>query len=553
MGECKMTMKLKPAGTLLYGRAMLAQLAHEMHLLGVRKPVIITDGKYFSRAKKAAAMLTPDFSEGIRLTVSEPAPDADFLILAGGKALVDHYRSDLRPAAWVILNDSDLRNFDAPETAITVADSRFFGDKNSIDSFMRKFASSVTSGLTSHPGRLSIPSAFDYSCRTAIFAGDQALGELPGLLAEKGVKHPIVLTDKGIVAVGLFDKLEKVISGLDIEVYDEIPPDSSSRVVNEISRLYAEKQRDGIIAMGGGSVLDTGKGVYLNVSVGENDLAKLAGSGRIPKLATPFITIPTTSGTGSEVTKAAVISDEERKRKILYISPNLMPDYGLLDSRLTASLPPHLSSITGMDALSHAIEAYTCLGKNPISDQMAWTAIELIRDNLIPVMTEPDNLELRRNLALASNLAGQAFSNSMVGMVHTIGHSTGAVCHAPHGSCMSVFLPVALEYNYPEIHILLSGLLAAVAGEEYAESIPLRDRANETIECIRKMNRELKALTGGRHPESLRDIKGRDGQPLVSESDFSAIAETSLGDASIIYNPVELRLPDVMKVLKDSY
>jgi alcohol dehydrogenase len=544
---------LKPSGTLMYGKAMLAQLAHEMDLIGVRNPVMISGVKYIKKAKKAASALATGFSGGIRLTTAAASDAADFLILAGGKVVADKYADDSRPKVWIMLFDDDLNDFIEPLTEFTVVDSIFIRDENAVRNFMIRYASAVSDGLASYSGSLSIPSAFVYSCKTTILASDDALSELPRLLSESGVKHPLVLTDKGIVAVGLFDKLYEVLGTADVEVYDAIPPDSSSRAVNEISRIYIDKKRDGLIAMGGGSVLDTGKGVYLNVSLGEDDLGKFAGSGRIPRLTTPFITIPTTSGTGSEVTKAAVIRDEERKRKILYISPYLMPDYGLLDSRLTASLPPHLTSITGMDALSHAIEAFTCLGKNPLSDQMAWSAIELIRDNLIPVITEPGNLEYRRNLALASNMAGQAFSNSMVGMVHTIGHSTGAVCHAPHGSCMSVFLPVALEYNYSEIHPLLTDLLSALAGEVYAESIPLKDRAKEAIKCIRNMNRELKELTGGRHPEALSDIKNRNGEPLIVEGDFQAIAETSLGDASIVYNPVELRIPDIIKVLEDCY
>ena len=381
------------------------------------------------------------------------------------------------------------------------------------------------------------------------------LNQLP-VLAGPGhaaMNRPMVLTDKGIEAAGLLSLLSEALSETAFELFDEIPPDSDSRVVNRISSLYKESGCDGIIALGGGSVLDTGKGVFLNVSLGAADLASFAGSNRLPKLDTPFIAIPTTAGTGSEVTKVAVVSDAERNRKILYVSPMLQPDYGILDSRLTASLPPHLTSITGMDALSHAVEAYTCLGKNPVSDQLAWKAVSLIRDNLIPVMSEPGNLIYRRNLALASTMAGQAFSNSMVGMVHTVGHSIGAVSHAPHGSCMAVLLPWVLEYNYPEIAPLLAELLPAVAGDAVAAEIPASERASETINCIRRMNSSLRELTGGRHPVSLSDIKGRDSAPLVLRTDFTRIAETSLGDASIVYNPVELRVDDINELLERSY
>ena len=544
---------MNPAGTLLFGRAMLAQLAHEMDLLGVKNPVMLTNRKSRKKAAAAAAAVVPGASDGLYLSTSAPSESADFLILAGGPDLAAEYADDPRPKARIILSDEELGSVKGPAAEITVADDKFLGKKKNAPDFMRSFAAGISGGLAAHPGGITVPAAFSYSCRTGVIAGDSALDELPRLLEEAGVKRPFILTDKGIIAVGLFSIMEDVLGDMEYEVFDDIPPDSSSRVVNEISGLYNSRGCDGIIALGGGSVLDTGKGVFLNVSLGEDDLTALAGSNRIPQLGTPFIAIPTTSGTGSEVTKVAVVSDAVRHRKILYVSSNLQPDWGILDSRLTASLPPHLTSITGMDALSHAVEAYTCLGKNPISDQMAWTAIELIRDNLIPVMTDPGNIEMRRNLALASNMAGQAFSNSMVGMVHTIGHSVGAVSHAPHGSCMSVLLPTALEYNYPEIKHLLSELLPALAGEDAAAAVPDEKKAKAAIEQIRVMNRRLKELTGGRHPEGLSEILGRNGEPLVSEADFNLIAETSLGDASIIYNPVELRMNDVLEVLKDSF
>ncbi len=546
----------KPAGTLMFGASIISQFGYELKLLDVRKPVVVTIDAYRRKALKAAALLARQ-SKGI-VVAGEPAGDDDFLLLAGGKTIMDRWVDDPRPKAWLMLDNNDLHDFREPQSDFTVIDSRFIRDKSAVRDFMKKFAFSVSGGMVSdHPGNLAVPSAFTYSCRTKVISGNNSLERLSGLLAGKGgsrgMKYPMVLIDRGIKAVGLFSILEEVLGEAKYEVFDDIPPDSGSITVNEISRLYKEKGCDGIIAMGGGSVLDTGKGVFLNVSLDRDDLVGMAGSNIIPRLDTPFIAVPTTSGTGSEVTKVAVISDAERNRKILYVSPWLMPDYGILDSRLTRSLPPHLTSITGVDALSHAVEAYTCMGKNPISDQMAWKAVELIKDNLAAVISDPQNPELRLNLALASNLAGQAFSNSMVGMVHTIGHSVGAVCHAPHGSCMSVLLPVALEYNYSEISSLLAELFPAVAETGVIENTPAEDRARGTIECIRGLNSKLKELTGGIHPVKLSEITGRDGEPLVKKSDFNRIAEISLGDASIVYNPVELRLNDIIGVLEQSY
>ena len=560
MGESQMIQRVKPPGTLLFGKAMLAQFSHQLFLAGAKNPVMITTRNYRRKAMQAARVISSGLPETIPVLVSTPGTAAeipkapwDFILIAGTEALVDSFSPDPRPKAWILLEDQNLEDFKCPLTELLVADSLFIRDRKKLRRFFQSFGGSLSPGQTEPTGVLTIPKAFTYSCRTAMITGENSLEILPELLKERGVRNPMVLTDKGIRAAGILDRLTVFLTEKHFSIYDDIPPDSSSRTVNAISREYKKKRCDGIIALGGGSVLDTGKGVYLNVSLGETDLTALAGSNRIPGLTTPFIAIPTTSGTGSEATKVAVISDAVRGRKILYVSPNLMPDFGILDPGLTASLPPGLTSITGMDALSHAVEAYTCLGKNPISDQIARQAIELIRDSLIPVMTDPENLTLRGNLALASNLAGQAFSNSMVGMIHTIGHSVGAVCRAPHGSCMAVLMPASLEYNTPMIKPLLKELLPALIGQKEAAEIPEDQKPPAAIEAIRTMNRRLRELTGGRHPEKLNHILDREGKQLISPEDFSQIAETALGDASIVYNPRELRKRDIMAVLEKSF
>jgi len=550
-----MTENFRPAGTILFGRNMLDQLGYEMKLRGIRKPAMLTLPDFMKKAVKAAGRINFPDSGFITVSTEEPPRDSDFLILAGGKALSDMHAGDKRPRALIPLSDEHLSELYEPLSDLLVVDSRYVSDSRVMEKFLREFVFSISAGRAQMPGKLHIPPSFTFSCRTELFAGDKALEVLPDLLKKKGVRRPLILCDRGIEAAGLLHLLMDEISdgSLKTDVFKNIPRDSSTGVVNNISRLYRERENDGIIAIGGGSVLDTGKGVYLNVSLNAAELREWEGSNRIPELSTPFIAVPTTSGTGSEVTKAAVISDDEQNRKILFISPNLQPDYGILDSRLTESLPPFLTSITGMDALSHALEAFTCLGKNPISDQMAWAAVELIRDHLTEAVENPGNTIHRRNLALASNLAGQAFSSSMVGMVHTIGHSVGAVCHVPHGSCMSVLLPPSLEYNFKRIEPLLAQLLPALVGEKTAGGIPEEEKARESIKALRTMNRVLKEKTSGRHPEKLRDITGPNGERSVCPEDFPEIARTALGDASIIYNPEELDYEDIIGVLKKSY
>jgi alcohol dehydrogenase len=174
-----------------------------------------------------------------------------------------------------------------------------------------------------------------------------------------------------------------------------------------------------IVAVGGGSVMDTAKGVNIVVSENADDLMQFSGAGNLTRPLKPLVAIPTTAGTGSEVTLVAVIADPARNLKMPFTSYFLMPDIAVLDPRMTLTLPPAITAATAMDALTHAIEAYTCLAKNPLSDAHAQLAIELIGQNLLKVINVPENANGRLALAVAATLAGVAFSNAMVGMVHT--------------------------------------------------------------------------------------------------------------------------------------
>lgn len=548
-----MNSRWKPAGTVLFGKAMLSQLAYEMMLFHIEKPEVITLQRSRKTAARAVRSIVSDNQDSIPVTVDDPSAETDFLILAGGKSLSDRFAYDPRPKALIPLTQDDLSSITEPVSDYLIIDSSLIKDTKLLETFFLAYASAISGKMLQFPNRLTIPAAFSYSCRTEVISGENSLEELSRLLLARKIQKPLILTDKGITAAGLLTILMDTIEEFDVEVYDRIPQDSSFQVVNELSRIYREKNRDCLIAFGGGSVLDTGKGVYLNVSLHTDNLSNWGGSNRIPRLNTPFIAIPTTSGTGSEVTKASVITNEQLGKKVLFISTSLQPDTAILDSRLTTTLPAHITSTTAMDALSHAVEAFTCLGKNPLSDQMAWAAIELIRENLVPAIESPENLIYRQNLAYASNFAGQAFSSSMVGMVHTIGHSVGAVCHVPHGSCMAILLPHVLEYNFNKIESLLIELLAALTGVNTAAQTPAEMRARLAIETIRNLNSILKTKTGGRHPERFSDIVNRNGENLVKKDDFSRIAETAMGDASIVYNPVELHIEDVLEILKKSF
>jgi alcohol dehydrogenase len=396
-----------------------------------------------------------------------------------------------------------------------------------------------------------LPNYYEYCCRVKTVAGHAVLEKVPELLSAMHAGKPMIITDKGVVAAGLLDIVtgalgDRITIG---SIEDDVPPDSDLRVVNALARKYKAKGCDSIIAVGGGSVLDTAKGVNIIVSENADDLMKFTGAGALKRRLKPLVAVPTTAGTGSEVTLVAVIADHEKNRKMLFTSYFLLPDIAVIDSRMTMTLPDFLTAMTAMDAMTHAVEAYTCLSKNPVSDACALEAITLISKNILNVVKNPSDQEGRLALATAATLAGMAFSNSMVGMIHTIGHSVGAVCHVPHGTCMSILLPYGLEYNMHKNGAHTAELLYALAGEKVFSTTPKDQRAYKTVEVIRNMNQALYDATGGRHARCLKEIMGRDGKPMVPSSRLETIARVALGDGSIFYNPEDLDKDDMMMVL----
>lgn len=399
---------------------------------------------------------------------------------------------------------------------------------------------------------MQIPGYYEFCNRVKVVSGHKSLDQLPAMLAGLKSSKPIIITDKGVMAAGLITPVTKSL-GTKYKpgaIYDNVPPDSDVKAVKEIAQLYRKTKCDSIIAVGGGSVLDTAKGVNILVSENSDNLMDFAGFGALKRRLKPLIAVPTTSGTGSEMTLVAVIADHDRDVKMLFPSLFLLPDMAVLDSRMTKTLPAFLTALTGMDALTHACEGYTCMAKNPLSDTTAITGIRLISENLIKAIKNPADLNARLALANGSALAGMSFSNSMVGMVHAIGHSIGAICHVAHGTCMSVLLPYGLEYNLHKTGHLTAELLFPLAGEKVYNETPAAERPLKTISIIRSMNSELRSATGGKHPTCLKEILDRDGNMMVPEKILPESARLSLNDGAIVYNPEELNFDDALMVLK---
>ena len=400
---------------------------------------------------------------------------------------------------------------------------------------------------------MDVPKYYEFCARVKTISGHKALEKIPEALVKLNAQKPMIVTDKGVSQAGLIDLLMTAMKGSKVTVgaiADYVPPDSDCKVVNEIAKTYREKNCDSIIAVGGGSAMDTAKGVNIVVSLGGTDIMDYEGAGAVKQKLKPLLILPTTSGTGSEMTLVAVIADHEKSIKKLFVSYFLLPDITVLDSRMTKTLPPFLTAPTAMDALTHSVEAYFCLGKNPLSDGTALVAIQLICQNILKAVKKPDDLEARLNLANAATLAGMAFSNSMVGMVHNLGHATGGVCHVPHGACMSILLPYGMEYNLHKSADMIGELLFPIAGEEVYRNTPKKERAEKAIACVRQMNQDLFDATGGRHSRFLSELKDRNGAQMVPKEKLPDIARTAQSDGAKIYSPEEVTYNDALMVLE---
>lgn len=389
---------------------------------------------------------------------------------------------------------------------------------------------------------------YEFFCPVKIIAGHAALEHIPFELAALGAQKPLLITDKGVRNNGLLTAIIEAFAQSNIQIdsiFDDVPPDSSLFTVRDAAKCYRELGCDAILAIGGGSVIDTAKATNILVSEGGDDLLQYSGAHNLPRPLKPFFVIPTTAGTGSEVTMVAVVSDPDKQVKLAFASYYLMPHAAILDPRMTQSLPPHLTAMTAMDALTHAIEAYSCMAANPMSDAYATAAIKKISDNLFVVLDHPHDADARLELAQASTMAGIAFSNSMVGAVHALGHALGAVAHLPHGLCMNLFLPYVLKYNLSVNAQRIADLLLPLLGAEQYAATAAAQRAERAIAHICTMRDQLYQRT--QLPRRLSECKG------LSPELFDAIAQKALDDGSIIYNPKELSHAALLKILQDAW
>ena len=314
---------------------------------------------------------------------------------------------------------------------------------------------------------------------------------IPDILKKRKCSHALIITDTGIRNLGLTKRLENVLTkdGIPFCIYDKTVANPTTANVAEALEMYLSNGCDAIIGFGGGSSMDCAKAVGARIAKPKQSLAKMKGILKIHKKLPLLIAIPTTAGTGSETTLAAVITDAETRHKYAINDFPLIPRYAVLDPKVTLSLPPFITATTGMDALTHAVEAY--IGKSTTygTRKDALLAVKLIFANIDKAYTNGSDIDARRNMLHASFYAGCAFTKSYVGYIHAVAHSLGGEYNVPHGLANAILLPFVLEAYGPCIHKKLHHL--AVAAGISAKDTPYDAAAGEFIEAIKAMKKRF--------------------------------------------------------------
>ena len=378
-----------------------------------------------------------------------------------------------------------------------------------------------------------------FGVRTRVISGLNSARQATGKeVAGGGGKKALVVTDKGIVDAGLLqpivDSLEE--EGLDYEVYDGVKPNPTVQVADEGYKRLQSAGCDTVVAIGGGSSIDAAKAIGVLASNGGKAL-DYEGRDRFSKEPALVIAIPTTCGTGSEVTPGAVLSDEKRRIKTVIAGAMVRPKVAILDPSLLATLPPAVTAATGLDALTHAVEAYLSRAGTPLTEALSLSAVELVGDNLRVAVANND-LEALMNMLMASTMAGMAFGNARLGVVHALTDILGGMYDVPHGLACAILLPHATQFNLIGAPAKFAILAEAMGG--VSDGLTLMEAAEGAVDAVVELISDV-GLTS-----TLKDIG-------VKEEEFEGVAEQAMKSPHIPVNPRRPTKDDLISMLQQAY
>ncbi len=356
---------------------------------------------------------------------------------------------------------------------------------------------------------------------TRVVFGDGAVADLALECKRLGIARAMVVTDRVLrERTDVVARVERALDGRLGAIYDGVIPDTGVAIVDDGARLAKERGCDGLVSVGGGSAIDTAKGMAIVMTEG-GSIRDHQGSALLSRRQTPHVAVPTTAGTGSEVSLYIVVKDERAQEKMHFVDDRIIPDAAVLDASLTVAMPATLTAATGMDALTHAVEAYTSANKNPIADGLALQAMRLIARHLPRAVAEPGDNHARGQMLIAANIAGMAFNSTGVGLVHAMAHVVGARHGVHHGTANAICLPHVIRFNADELGALYRDVAEALG-------IDARDLGDEmageaAAQAVAQLGTRIKL------PAHLRDVG-------VPEGDLDTCAEASLSDGAIVYN-----------------
>ncbi|KKM09786.1 hypothetical protein SY88_16415 [Clostridiales bacterium PH28_bin88] len=374
---------------------------------------------------------------------------------------------------------------------------------------------------------------------TEIMYGFGSIKKLGEVATGLGAQKVLIVTDSGVRNAGLLDlvtaPLEK--SGIDFEVFADVEPNPSVETVEKGQSLLKEAGCQAIVAVGGGSPLDTGKAIGLLAANGGR-ITDYEGADKVPHASLPVVAVPTTAGTASEVTINIVITDHSRNYKLTIVSPKTVARVALLDPIMTQSMPPEVTAATGLDALVHAIESFTSLMAYPVAESLALEAIRLISNNLRQAVFNGKNFTARDNMLMGSLMAGLAFNNTRLGNAHAMSHPLSAYFDIPHGVANAILIPYVMEFNVPSAPEKFA-LIAEAMGES-TSGLNTMEAACSAVTAVTKLNRDIGI------PQSLSDVGAK--QNVILE-----MAQDAMKSGNILVNPRTTNIEDIITLYNKAF
>ena len=373
------------------------------------------------------------------------------------------------------------------------------------------------------------------------YHGAGAIGHLVDEVRSRQFKKAFIVTDKELVKFKVVEKVTRLLdeAGLPYEIFDEVKANPSVEVIKQGVEKFKASGADYLIAIGGGSPIDSSKAIGIIIDNPEfSDVLSLEGVAPTRNKCVPIIAIPTTAGTAAEVTINYVITDEEKKRKFVCVDVHDVPIVALVDPEMMSSMPRGLTAATGMDALTHAIEAYVSTDANPLTDAAALMAITMITQYLPKAVANGTYMKARDKMAYGQYLAGIAFNNASLGYVHAMAHQLGGFYNLPHGVCNAFLLPHVEEFNLIGNANRFRDIAKAMG--ENIDGLSTMDAARKAIAAIRQISEQVGI------PKNLRELG-------VKEEDFGIMAENAMKDVCQLTNPRKATKEQVIGIFKAAY